>query len=105
MKLIPGKRGQAVQRGIFSTEIEVNSAGFRDREHSIEKQAGTRRVVLLGDSFLEAIQVPFDRSMQCWVCHRNCYRHIFEVVPARSSTKRINANKRCETYVWYLRRH
>jgi len=63
MKLIPGKRGQAVQRGIFSTQIEVNSAGFRDREHSIEKPASTRRVALLGDSFLEGIQVPFDRSI------------------------------------------
>src|SRR5262249_17989004 len=63
MKLVPGKRGRAVQRGVFDTWVEVNSVGFRDREHSIHKPAGMRRIVLLGDSFLEAIQVPFDRSV------------------------------------------
>ncbi|OLD56782.1 MAG: hypothetical protein AUI54_05000 [Acidobacteria bacterium 13_1_40CM_2_56_5] len=63
MKLIRGKEGRAIQRGIFDTRIKVNSVGFRDREHTPQKPAGTRRVVLLGDSFLEAMQVPFDRSI------------------------------------------
>jgi lysophospholipase L1-like esterase len=63
MKLIPGKEGRAIQHGIFDTRVKVNSVGFRDREHTLEKPAGARRVVLLGDSFLEAMQVPFDRSI------------------------------------------
>src|SRR5438093_9901774 len=59
MTLIPGRHGRWVKPGIFDAPVEINSAGFRDREHELTKPAGTRRVLLLGASFVEALQVPF----------------------------------------------
>jgi acetyltransferase AlgX (SGNH hydrolase-like protein) len=43
-------------------EVHINSWGMRDREHSVKKRAGTFRILLLGDSFMEALQIPFDES-------------------------------------------
>jgi hypothetical protein len=63
MRLVPGMRGRSVKPGIFDVEVNVNSAGFRDREHPVDKPTGTKRIVLLGDSFVEAIQVPFEQSI------------------------------------------
>ncbi len=37
--------------------VTTNSAGFRDREHTVKKPAGTFRIAVLGDSFSEAAQV------------------------------------------------
>ena len=42
---IPGQRG--VYMGV---PVKINSAGWRDQEHSMRKQAGTIRVMMLGDS-------------------------------------------------------
>jgi hypothetical protein len=40
----------------------INSFGWRDRERSLEKPAGTYRVAFLGDSFVIAIQVETDST-------------------------------------------
>jgi hypothetical protein len=37
--------------------MECNALGFRDVDHPIEKPPGTRRIVVVGDSFCEAAQV------------------------------------------------
>lgn len=37
--------------------VEFNSLGFRDHEHTIDKPPGTKRIVVIGDSFSEATQV------------------------------------------------
>jgi lysophospholipase L1-like esterase len=46
----------------FSVRIRTNSLGFRDLERHPAKAEGTVRVALLGDSFVEAVQVPFEKT-------------------------------------------
>lgn len=66
-KSIPGSRG--VIRGPGGlVPIQINSAGFRDIEHTLQKPKGVYRVLFLGDSMTEATQVPeeetFARQLQ-----------------------------------------
>jgi hypothetical protein len=56
--LRPRAEGWSRHEGVVY--IKINSAGLRDREHSIEKPPGTLRIAVLGDSFTEA----FDVEMQ-----------------------------------------
>jgi hypothetical protein len=44
------------------SEGYFNSHGFRDYERSYDKTPGTYRILVLGDSFVEAFQVPLERS-------------------------------------------
>jgi len=46
----------------FKQEISINSHGMRDREHAVAKEPGTIRILVLGDSFIEANQVAFKDS-------------------------------------------
>lgn len=41
-----------------SVKISINSQGLRDHEYPYDKPPATRRILLLGDSFAEAVQVP-----------------------------------------------
>ncbi|MCP9455890.1 MAG: SGNH/GDSL hydrolase family protein [Nitrospira sp.] len=42
--------------------MRINSQGWRDREHDLSKQPGIIQVAVLGDSYVEAFQVPEDQT-------------------------------------------
>ncbi|MCA9420737.1 MAG: SGNH/GDSL hydrolase family protein [Nitrospira sp.] len=56
--LEPGMEGWFRYEG--NAYVKINSAGFRDVEHSIQKPEGTYRILLLGDSYTEARQVMLE---------------------------------------------
>ena len=58
--LRPNAEGWWRKEGL--TYIKINSQGFRDREHTIEKPGDTIRIAVLGDSFAEAFQVPIEKT-------------------------------------------
>lgn len=46
----------------FGVQVTTNRLGFRDREWSVAKPPGRTRIAVLGDSFVEAIQVPIEET-------------------------------------------
>jgi hypothetical protein len=42
--------------------VAFNSRGFHDVEHPLRKPSGTKRIVVVGDSFAEALQVNLDET-------------------------------------------
>src|SRR4030095_14315891 len=49
-----GKEGHAY--------VTINSQGLRDRERPIEKPPSTYRILVLGDSYVEALQVDIEKT-------------------------------------------
>ena len=60
-RLRPGVAGTWRKEG--RSEVRITSDGRRDRERPVAKPAGACRVVVLGDSYVEALQVPVDRAL------------------------------------------
>ena len=54
----------------FGHLIVTNSAGMRDHEHDLQKPPGVYRVLVLGDSFMEANQVEFEDAFVSVLEHR-----------------------------------
>ena len=48
--------------GEFKVLIKTNSHGFRDKERSFQKSPNTVRIALMGDSMVEALQVPLEKT-------------------------------------------
>ena len=46
----------------YDVDFRVNSHGLRDDEHTYDKPAGVFRILVLGDSFVEAAQVPLEAA-------------------------------------------
>jgi hypothetical protein len=46
----------------FKQEARFNAFGMRDQEHATRKPKGAARILVLGDSFMEALQVAFEDS-------------------------------------------
>lgn len=42
--------------------VHINSKGLRDREYTYDKPAHTFRILVIGDSFVEANQVPLEKA-------------------------------------------
>ena len=59
-RLRPGHKFVFRSEG-YSSNV-INSRGLRDREHSLEKPAGTLRIAILGDSFSEAFKVSQNKT-------------------------------------------
>lgn len=47
----------------YTTRVNFNSHGLRERELPYEKPAGSRRVLVLGDSFVEGAEVPVEATV------------------------------------------
>lgn len=47
----------------YQTRVDINSLGFRDVERSPKKQRGAHRVLVMGDSFIEAYAVERDKGI------------------------------------------
>ncbi|MGH7787919.1 MAG: SGNH/GDSL hydrolase family protein [Candidatus Binatia bacterium] len=62
-KLIAGSAGWWTQEEHeFLVPVQINTQGRRDLERPLEKVPGTERILLLGDSFVEAMQVPIEAT-------------------------------------------
>jgi lysophospholipase L1-like esterase len=63
VRLIAGKSGWWTQEDHeFLVPVQINGEGLRDVEHTYAKPPRTFRVLVLGDSFVEAMHVPLEAT-------------------------------------------
>lgn len=61
VRLIPGSHGWWTQEDReFLVPVQINHEGLRDIEHTYAKPPGVFRILVLGDSFVEAMHVPLE---------------------------------------------
>ena len=60
--LVPGAQGLRSDID-YRVDVRINSQGLRDVEHTPTATPGVRRIVVLGDSFMEAYQVELEESL------------------------------------------
>lgn len=63
--LRPGQRGWSREEN--RVWVTINSAGYRDHERSVAKPPATFRVAVLGDSFMQAMNVPLEKTFTSYL--------------------------------------
>jgi hypothetical protein len=58
--------------------VQINTDGLRDREHRVDAAPATIRIAVLGDSYMEALNLPFERSFAALLEARvdRCAQHV-----------------------------
>jgi hypothetical protein len=62
---IPGVEGKWINIAVpfeFRTDVNISSQGLNDREFTLEKAEGTKRVLLLGDSYIDGLEVSQEET-------------------------------------------
>ena len=60
--LLPGRTAYQRTRD-YGVSVTINDKGLRDRAHAYAPDPGVFRIIVLGDSFMEAYQVPLEQSL------------------------------------------
>ena len=64
VRLVPGRQGWWTQEEReFVVPVRISQQGLRDVEHARDKPPGIWRVLILGDSFVEAMHVPLEATL------------------------------------------
>lgn len=59
--LAPNQKSRLVSED-YDVTVLTNSAGFHDVEHALVKSHGVYRILVLGDSYIEGLQVPIEQN-------------------------------------------
>ena len=64
LKYMPNQLGTYRKQNEIAAEYRINSSGWNSgySEYSVKKGKNERRVCIIGDSYIEALQVRYDRS-------------------------------------------
>jgi hypothetical protein len=82
----PGAEGW--QRDEGEAYLKFNREGFRGPEYPLQKPEGTLRIAVVGDSYTEAQQVPFDRTF-CSVAQRELAERLAGSTVMGMTVKRV----------------
>lgn len=74
----------------YFTWVETNSQGWPDVEHTVKKPKDTMRILILGDSFVENLQVPlekrFFRQLETKLNNQNFAKKVEIIALGRGNT-------------------
>ena len=74
-RFTPGREYWHFKENDHPISGRINTLGWRDVERSRDRQAGVLRVAVLGDSFVEALQVELDSTF-CRIAERELARRL-----------------------------
>jgi lysophospholipase L1-like esterase len=81
-RLKPNATTRHALMGEYDVQVQANSQGLNDFEHTYQKPSNTYRILVLGDSFTEGVQVPIADGFPHLLgeCLNKHYQHSIEVI-------------------------